>query len=210
MAFVGTTGSGKSTILKLLLRFYDVTSGEILLDGQNIKNLKQDSLRSFIGFVSQDTYLFDGTIRDNILYGSFNKTEDELIQVAKTAEAFDFIQALPNGFDTVVGERGQKLSGGQRQRISIARALIKDTPVFILDEATSAVDNETEAAIQKSLNKITNEKTTLMVAHRLSTIIHADKIFVIDSGRIIEQGTHEELLKMKGMYKALWNVQTGL
>lgn len=210
IAFVGSTGSGKSTILKLLLRFYDLTSGEILIDNTNIKTFKQDSLRSYIGFVSQDTYLFDGTIRENILYGSFDKTEEELIHATKMAEAYEFIVGLPNGFDTIVGERGQKLSGGQRQRISIARALIKDTPIFILDEATSAVDNETEALIQKSLNKITKEKTTLMVAHRLSTIIHADCIYVLDNGKIVEKGNHSELVAKNGLYKALWNVQTGL
>ncbi len=209
VALVGTTGSGKSTILKLLLRFYDVTTGEITVDGKDIRDLKQDNLRSLIGFVSQDTYLFHGTVRDNILYGSFDKSEDDLINASKMAEAYDFISSLPEGFDTVVGERGQKLSGGQRQRISIARALVKNPHLFIFDEATSAVDNETEAAIQRSLENITKERTTVMVAHRLSTIKHADVIYVLERGIVIEQGTHAELLENKKMYYALWNVQTG-
>lgn len=209
VAFVGTTGSGKSTILKLILRFYDITSGSITIDGHNLKDLDQDNLRSLIGFVSQDTYLFHGTVRDNILYGSFNKSEEDLINASKLAEAYDFISKLPNGFDTIVGERGQKLSGGQRQRLSIARALIKNPHLFIFDEATSAVDNETEALIQKSLNKITETRTTIMVAHRLSTIKHADIIYVMEGGKIIEQGPHEELLANQKMYYALWNVQTG-
>lgn len=209
VALVGTTGSGKSTILKLLLRFYDVTSGKISIDGLDIRQMAQDNLRSLIGFVSQDTYLFHGTVRDNILYGSFDKSEDDLINAAKMAEAYDFIKLLPNGFDTIVGERGQKLSGGQRQRISIARALIKNPHLFIFDEATSAVDNETEAAIQRSLEKITSTRTTVMVAHRLSTIKHADIIYVLEGGRVIEKGSHSELLENKKMYYALWNVQTG-
>ncbi|EQC51017.1 ABC transporter ATP-binding protein [Bacteriovorax sp. DB6_IX] len=209
VALVGTTGSGKSTILKLLLRFYDVSEGEITVDGHNIKDLEQDNLRSLIGFVSQDTYLFHGTVMDNILYGSFDKTREEVIEAAKMAEAHEFIQALPQGYDTIVGERGQKLSGGQRQRISIARALIKDPHLFIFDEATSAVDNETEAAIQRSLERITKDRTTIMVAHRLSTIKHADKIIVLENGKILEQGTHDELTQKNGMYNALWQVQTG-
>lgn len=209
VALVGTTGSGKSTILKLLLRFYDVSEGEITVDGHNIKDLEQDNLRSLIGFVSQDTYLFHGTVMDNILYGSFDKTREEVIEAAKMAEAHEFIQALPQGYDTIVGERGQKLSGGQRQRISIARALIKDPHLFIFDEATSAVDNETEAAIQRSLERITKDRTTIMVAHRLSTIKHADKIIVLEDGKILEQGTHDELTQKNGMYNALWQVQTG-
>lgn len=209
IALVGTTGSGKSTILKLLLRFYDVTNGKITVDGIDIRELAQDNLRSLMGFVSQDTYLFHGSVRDNILYGSFDKSEEELINASKMAEAYEFIKLLPEGFDTIVGERGQKLSGGQRQRISIARALIKDPQLFIFDEATSAVDNETEAAIQRSLEKITKTRTTVMVAHRLSTIKHADIIYVLEAGNIIEKGSHSELLLNKKMYHALWNVQTG-
>ena len=209
VAFVGTTGSGKSTILKLLLRFYDITHGEIKIDGIDLTELKQDDFRRNIGFVSQDTYLFHGSVRDNILYGSFEKSDKELIEAAKMAEAHDFITNLPKGYDTIVGERGQKLSGGQRQRLSIARALIKNPKLFILDEATSAVDNETEAAIQRSLEKITKTRTTVMVAHRLSTIKDADMIFVLEAGHIVERGNHEQLLSNKGIYKALWDVQTG-
>lgn len=209
VALVGTTGSGKSTILKLLLRFYDVNSGQIIVDGNNIKTLEQDNLRSLIGLVSQDTYLFHGSVKENIQYGSFTKNDDDIIAAAKMAEAHDFIMSLPNQYNTIVGERGQKLSGGQRQRISIARALIKNPHLFLLDEATSAVDNETEAAIQKSLEKITENRTTVMVAHRLSTIKHADHIYVFEKGQIIESGTHYELIQQDKMYKALWNVQTG-
>lgn len=209
IALVGTTGSGKSTILKLLLRFYDITKGEIIVDGHNIKELEQDNLRSLIGFVSQDTYLFHGTVLENILYGSFDKSKEDVIEAAIMAEAHDFIENLPDGYETIVGERGQKLSGGQRQRISIARALIKDPHLFIFDEATSAVDNETEAAIQRSLEKITAHRTTIMVAHRLSTIKHADMIYVLENGEVIESGNHDNLVKSDGMYNALWKVQTG-
>lgn len=209
IALVGTTGSGKSTILKLLLRFYDVTSGKIIIDNHNIQEFDQDNLRSLIGFVSQDTYLFHGSIKDNILYGSFDKSLDDVIAAAKLAEAHDFITALENGYDTIVGERGQKLSGGQRQRISIARAIIKNPKLFIFDEATSAVDNETEAAIQRSLKHITQSTSTIMVAHRLSTIKHADTIYVLEHGKIIEFGSHEELLLKEGAYAGLWRVQTG-
>ena len=209
IAFVGMTGSGKSTLLKLLLRFYDVTNGEISIDGTNIKELEQDNLRKHIGLVSQETYLFHGSIKDNILYGSFDKTDQELKEAALSAEALDFIEALPQGFDTMVGERGQKLSGGQRQRISMARAFIKNPKIFNFDEATSAIDNETEAAIQRSLIKITKNKTTIMVAHRLSTIKHADMIYVLSNGSIKESGNHDELISTHGIYHALWSVQTG-
>ncbi|MCP4914350.1 MAG: ABC transporter ATP-binding protein [Oligoflexia bacterium] len=209
VALVGTTGSGKSTILKLLLRFYDVTQGEILLDGQNVKELKQNSFRSIVGFVSQDTYLFHGTVEENIRYGSFDKTLEDVKEAAQLAEAHDFISSLPEKYQTIVGERGQKLSGGQRQRICIARAILKNPKIFVFDEATSAVDNETEAAIQRSLNKITKDRTTIMVAHRLSTIKHADCIYVLEQGEIVESGSHEELISQNGIYHALWNVQTG-
>jgi ATP-binding cassette subfamily B protein len=209
IAFVGQTGSGKSTLMKLLLRFYEPTGGEILLDGRRIDALSQDSLRRCIGFVSQDVFLFQGTVRDNIAYGSPSATFEQVEAAAEAAEAADFIATLANGYDTVVGERGQKLSGGQRQRLSIARALLKNPPVLILDEATSAVDNETEAAIQRSLQHISHSRTTLVIAHRLSTIVHANRIYVIDGGRIAEQGTHDELLRVGGIYAALWAVQTG-
>jgi ATP-binding cassette subfamily B protein len=209
VAFVGQTGSGKSTLMKLLLRFYEPTSGKILLDGHAIDTLSLDSLRRNMGFVSQDVFLFQGTVADNIAYGTAGATREAVKAAAEAAEATEFIERLAQGFDTVVGERGQKLSGGQRQRLSIARALLKDSPVLILDEATSAVDNETEAAIQRSLQRIAHSKTTLVIAHRLSTIVHASSIYVLDEGRIAELGTHDELLAHGGLYAALWAVQTG-
>ncbi|EPZ52420.1 ABC transporter, ATP-binding protein [Bacteriovorax sp. BAL6_X] len=209
IALVGPTGSGKSTMLKLLQRFYDPQTGAVNFDGHNIRDLKQNSLRSHIGFVSQETYLFHGSVLENIIYGSQGASEVDAMRAAKLAEAHDFIELLPNGYQTIVGERGQKLSGGQRQRIAIARAILKDPKLFIFDEATSAIDNETEAAIQRSLKTITKGRTTVMVAHRLSTIIHADQICVLNEGKIEQRGTHEELIAQEGLYKALWNVQTG-
>lgn len=209
VGIVGPTGAGKSTLVKLLLRFYDLQQGQITLDGKNLRELSLGDLRKAMGFVSQDVFLFHGTVRENVTYGSFDAAEEEIIQAAKIAEAHEFITALPQGYDTVVGERGQKLSGGQRQRISLARAVLKNPPVLILDEATSSVDNETEALIQRSLERITRDRTTLVIAHRLSTIVHADRIFVLDQGELSEQGTHSELLGMNGVYAALWAVQTG-
>jgi ATP-binding cassette subfamily B protein len=209
VAFVGQTGSGKSTLIKLLLRFYAPDSGLLLLDGHPVESLQLDSLRRRIGLVSQDVFLFHGTVQENIAYGTPGATIDQVRAAADAAEASEFIQRLPQGFDTLVGERGQKLSGGQRQRLSIARALLKDPPVLILDEATSAVDNETEAAIQRSLLRISHTRTTLIIAHRLSTIVHADTIHVLDKGRIVESGTHAELLALGGIYTGLWQVQTG-
>lgn len=208
-AIVGATGAGKSTVVKLLLRFYDVQQGKICLDGHDLRTLELDDLRDAIGFVSQDVFLFHGTVKENVAYGSFDATMDEIVAAAKIAEAHDFIMDLPHGYDTIVGERGQKLSGGQRQRISIARAVLKDPPVLVLDEATSAVDNETEAAIQRSLERIVVDRTTIVIAHRLSTVRNADRIFVLERGRLREQGRHEELLAMDGIYAALWRVQTG-
>jgi ATP-binding cassette subfamily B protein len=208
-AFVGATGSGKSTLTKLLLRFYDPTEGRILLDGADIRGFEPRELRRAIGFVSQDVFLFHGTARENIAYGDPGKDGRAVEAAAKAAEAHDFLAALPQGYDTVVGERGQKLSGGQRQRLAIARAVLKDPPILILDEATSAVDNETEAAIQKSLDRIVVGRTTLIVAHRLSTIVKADRIFVLDEGRVTEAGTHAELIARPGPYADLWRVQTG-
>jgi ATP-binding cassette subfamily B protein len=209
LALVGATGSGKSTLMKLLLRFYDPSAGEVRIDGQPIAEVSLESLRQAIGLVSQDVYLFEGSIRDNIAYGRPDASEEAVIEAARTAEAWEFIQALPQGLDTAVGERGVRLSGGQRQRLSLARALLKDPPILVLDEATSAVDNETEAAIQRSLAKIGHGRTVIMIAHRLSTIVHADEIVVVDGGKVVEQGSHAELLQRGGRYGAQWRVQTG-
>ena len=209
IAVIGQTGSGKSTLMKLLLRFYSPTSGHIRLDGIDLAELKIPDLRAALGLVSQDVFLFHGTVADNIAYGRPEASQSDIEAAARAAEAHDFILQLPNGYDTIVGERGQKLSGGQRQRVSIARAVIKDPPILILDEATSAVDNETEAAIQRSMRVITRGRTTLVVAHRLSTIVNADRIYVLERGRITEQGNHADLLAENGIYAALWRVQAG-
>jgi ATP-binding cassette subfamily B protein len=208
-AIVGSTGSGKSTLVKLLLRFYEIQAGTIYLDGTDIREIQLGDLRRSMGLVSQDVFLFHGTVRDNIAYGKADATVDEIVTAAETAEAHRFILNLPYGYDTIVGERGQKLSGGQRQRLAIARAVLKNPPILILDEATSAVDNETEAAIVRSLDRITQNRTTIAIAHRLSTIRHADWIYVLEKGQIIEQGLHEDLLCKQGVYAGLWQVQTG-
>ena len=209
-AIVGSTGSGKTTLIRLLLRFHDPSSGNILLDGDEIKDLKVKSLRSSISLVTQTIILFPGTVMENIAYGKEDAIEEEIISSAKIAEAHDFIMNLPNGYDTQIGEGGHKLSGGQRQRLSIARAVLKDAPILILDEATSSVDNETEEALQKSLETISKDRTTIVIAHRLSTIRHSDSIIVLEGGRVVESGTHEELLDKKLQYYKLWNVQTGV
>ncbi|MEH2349559.1 MAG: ABC transporter ATP-binding protein [Nostoc sp.] len=210
IAIVGSTGSGKSTLVKLLLRFYDISSGKITIDGIDIQDLNLHDLRRSIGLVSQDVFLFHGTIAENIAYGTFDANDEQIIKAAKIAEAHDFIMRLPQKYETIVGERGQKLSGGQRQRIAIARAVVKNPPILVLDEATSAVDNETEAAIQRSLEKITVNRTTIAIAHRLSTIRNADCIYVMEYGELVESGTHEELLDKNGIYANLWRVQSGI
>lgn len=209
IGIVGATGSGKSTLAKLLLRLYEVPSGEITIDGISIRDFNLRNLRRCIGWVSQDIFLFHGTVLENIAYGRLSASREEIIASAKIAEAHDFILQLPHGYDTIVGERGQKLSGGQKQRIAIARAILRNPPILILDEATSALDNETELAIQNSLRKITNNRTTIAIAHRLSTIRHADCIYVMDQGEIVETGTHEELLAQNGIYRNLWDLQVG-
>ena len=208
-AIVGATGAGKSTIVKLLLRLYEPRAGLIAVDGVPIDELTFGALRGAIGFVSQDVYLFQGTVRENLTYGRPDATDEDVVRAATLAEAHTFISALPDGYETVVGERGQKLSGGQRQRLTIARAILRDPPILVLDEATSAVDNETEAAIQRSLARVSTGRTTIVIAHRLSTVRHAHRIHVLEAGEVIEAGTHEELVDGGGLYAALWRVQTG-
>ena len=210
LGIVGATGSGKSSLVKLLLRLYPLNSGRIFLDEIPIEHLRLDDLRRSIALVSQDVYLFHGSVGENIAYGAPNAALEEVRAAAREAEALEFIQALPEQFDTIVGERGQRLSGGQRQRIALARAILKNAPVLILDEATAAVDNDTEAAIQRSLMRITANRTTLAIAHRLSTVRHADRIVVMNHGCIVEDGTHEQLLHQAGVYADLWRVQAGL
>jgi len=208
-AIVGSTGSGKSTLIKLLLRLYDLDSGAINFDSTELKELRLESLRKNIGLVSQDVFLFEGTVFENIAYGNLEASDEEVWDAANQSEATDFIKQLPDKENTIVGERGQKLSGGQRQRISIARAILKNPEILILDEATSAVDNETEAAIQRSLDMLKQNRTVVVIAHRLSTIRNADKIYVLENGEIVESGSHEELLENKNVYFKLWSVQTG-
>ncbi|MCP9881161.1 ABC transporter ATP-binding protein [Cyanobium sp. Alchichica 3B3-8F6] len=210
LGIVGATGSGKSTLVKLLLRLYAIQEGRILLDGIPLHSLQLDDLRRAIGLVSQEVFLFHGTVAENIGYGSFEAPRAAIERAAQLAEASSFIEALPQGYDTVVGERGQRLSGGQRQRIALARAILKNPPVLILDEATAAVDNDTEAAIQRSLDLITAERTTLVIAHRLSTVRHADRIVVLEQGQIVESGRHDQLIAADGAYANLWRVQAGL
>ena len=208
-AIVGSTGSGKSTLIKLILRFYEKNSGKIFFDNNEIESLVIDSLRSKIGLVSQDVFLFEGTVFENIAYGNIDASTEDVWNAARLSESDKFISELPNQENTIVGERGQKLSGGQRQRISIARAILKNPEILILDEATSAVDNETEAAIQESLETLKEGRTVIAIAHRLSTIRNADLIYVLESGEIVEYGTHDQLLNNQGVYAKLWDVQTG-
>jgi ATP-binding cassette subfamily B protein len=209
VGLVGHSGSGKSTIVKMLLRFVDVASGEILIDGQNIMNIRQSDLRRNISYVPQEPILFHRTIRENIAYAKSNATEEEILESAKRAHAHEFILNLPNGYDTLVGERGIKLSGGERQRIAIARTMLKDAPVLMLDEATSSLDSISESYIQDAFNELMKGKTTIVIAHRLSTIQKMDRIIVLDKGKIVEEGTHKELLEIGGVYADLWNHQTG-
>jgi ATP-binding cassette subfamily B protein len=210
LGVVGSTGSGKSTLVKLLLRFHDPQGGSLQLDGIDLQELDLTDLRAAIGLVSQEPFLFHGSVAENIAYGSFDATPAAIARAAALAEAAGFIEALPRGYDTLVGERGIRLSGGQRQRIALARAILKDPPVLVLDEATASVDNETEAAIQRSLDLITADRTTLVIAHRLSTVRHAHRIVVLENGAIVEQGSHDALIAAAGAYARLWRVQAGL
>ena len=209
VAFVGPTGAGKSTAAKLLLRLYDVDEGTIRVDGIDVRDIAVDSLRDAVGYVSQDVFLFDGTVRENVAYGSFEATDEEIERAARAAEAHAFVLELPDGYDTRVGERGIKLSGGQRQRIAIARAMLQDPDILVFDEATSAVDTETEALIQRGLDRLTENRTTFTIAHRLSTVRNADRIYVVDGGRIVESGSHDDLLALGGLYATLWTIQAG-
>ena len=209
LGIVGPTGSGKSTLLKLLMRFYTPQRGKIRVDKHPIHQFCLSSLRASIGLVSQETFMFDGSIRDNVAYGNSSATDDDIRLACESAEVWDFIVTLPKGLDTSIGERGMKLSGGQRQRLAIARDILKDPPIFIFDEATSAVDNETEAAIQRSIRRLQGTRTIIVVAHRLSTVRHADNILVMNQGKLVEQGSHMQLLSQEGLYQRLWSIQTG-
>jgi ATP-binding cassette subfamily B protein len=208
VALVGPTGAGKSTLCKLLLRLYDVDDGEIRVDGHDVRDVTLDSLREHVGYVSQDTYLFDGTIGENVAYGEFDATRDEIEAAARAADAHEFVADLPDGYETEVGERGVKLSGGQRQRVAIARAILADPEIMVFDEATSDVDTETERRIQESLDDLAADRTAVVIAHRLSTVRDADQILVVEDGEIAERGTHEALLEADGRYADLWSVQT--
>ncbi len=206
-ALVGPSGGGKSTVLNLLLRFYEAAGGAITIDGQNIADISRKSLRRQIAYVGQTVHLFRGTVRDNIRYGKLDASEAEIVAAAKAAHAHDFIMAFPAGYDTPVGEHGLQLSGGQRQRIEIARALIKNAPIILLDEATASLDSESERHVQEAIAELCKGRTTLVIAHRLSTIIHSDRILVIENGAMIESGRHDELLRMGGRYASFYRLQ---
>jgi ATP-binding cassette subfamily B protein len=207
VALVGASGVGKTTLCSLIPRFYEVNEGKILIDGKNIRDISLRSLRRNIGIVQQDVYLFAGTVLDNIRYGKLDASKEEIIEAAKRANAHGFITELPDGYDTDIGQRGVKLSGGQKQRLSIARVFLKNPPIIIFDEATSALDNESERAVQDSLERLTDNRTTLVIAHRLSTVRNAQRIVVLTDNGIDEQGTHEELIALDGAYANLYNVQ---
>jgi subfamily B ATP-binding cassette protein MsbA len=201
------SGGGKTTLVNLIPRFYDVTDGQILIDDHDIRDVTMESLRGQIGIVTQQTILFNDTVRNNIAYGDIQKSEEEIVNAAKAANAYQFIRNLPRGFDTIIGEQGARLSGGEKQRLSIARALLKDAPILILDEATSSLDTESEMEVQGALENLMKGRTTLVIAHRLSTISHADRIIVLVAGEIVEEGTHESLLAKKGEYFKLYTMQ---
>jgi ATP-binding cassette subfamily B protein len=209
VAFVGPTGAGKSTLAKLLLRLYDPVDGAVRLDGADIREYRTGDLRRAVGYVSQDTFLFDGTVAENVRYGRFDASDEAVRAACEAAEAAGFVRDLPDGYDTRVGERGVKLSGGQRQRLAIARALLQDPAVLVLDEATSAVDTATELAIQRALDRLTEGRTTVAIAHRLSTVRDADTILVLEDGRVVERGSHDDLVAAGGLYATLWAIQTG-
>jgi len=209
LALVGPTGAGKSTIASLVPRFYDATGGRVLLDGSDVRDLRLSALRRNVSMVLQDTFLFNGTVTENLRFGGEEATDEELLRATRAAGAHEFIRELPQGYETQVGERGLKLSGGQKQRISIARAILKDAPILVLDEATSSVDAETEAGIQDALKKLMAGRTSVVIAHRLSTVRDADKIAVIDGGRIAEMGSHEDLISRNGLYSKLYERQLG-
>ena len=208
VALVGQSGSGKSTIANLVTRFYDVNEGNITIDGENIKNLTKHSLRNLMGLVTQDSILFNYSIKNNVLLGKENATDEEIIDALKIANAWEFVKDLPNGIDSNIGDSGNKLSGGQKQRISIARAVLKNPPIMILDEATSALDTESERLVQEALENMMRNRTSIVIAHRLSTIQNADQIVVMQKGQIAEQGTHQELIDKNGVYKKLVDMQS--